>query len=90
MTIAYLYDPFRGAEFDLLIDHLGRLVERRGYGLRIVYVNPVEHQRLLARPGVVEFPQPSAWRLWLAGVPRNGARTYQIWPWTIAPRIGSL
>jgi len=87
VTIAYLYNPFRGSVFDSAVDRLVELVEDRGRGLRIVYVNPVEHDRLASRTGIVECPPPPAWRLRLAGLPRNGARRYELWPTTRETRL---
>ncbi len=80
VTIAYLYNPFRGTVFDLAVDRLVDLVERRGRGLRIVYLNAVEHDRLARRTGVTECPGPHAWRLRAAGLPAEGARNYELWP----------
>ena len=80
VTIAWLYDPFRASTFDMAVDLLVDLVERRERGLRIVYVDPVEHDRIVCLPGVHECPPPAAWRMRLAGLPADGARSYQLWP----------
>lgn len=80
VTIAYLDDPVRGVLFDMALDRLVDLVERRERGLRIVYVNPLEHDRLVSRDGVVPCPVPRAWRMRLAGLAADDVRSYHLWP----------
>lgn len=48
VTIAYLYNPFTGTTFATVIDRLLASVDRRPRRLRIIYTNPVEHDRLMA------------------------------------------
>ena len=48
VTVAYLYNPFTGDTFATVADRLLASVDRRPRRLRIVYRNPVEHERLLA------------------------------------------
>ncbi len=88
VTIAFLNDPLRGQLFDLAVERLADVVERRDRGLRIVYVNPVEHERLVSRSGVMEGPAPRAWRLRLAGLESGWARTYQLWPSPLPTAVG--
>lgn len=80
VTLAYLYNPFAGRVFDCVVDRLSEMVQRRGRSLRIVYVNPVEHERLIRRRGVVELAPPARWRLRLAGLGADGARAYELLP----------
>lgn len=47
LTIAYFYNPFNGPVFASVIDRLVESVQRRPRRLRVVYLNPVEEQRLL-------------------------------------------
>jgi hypothetical protein len=47
-TVAYLYNPFRGAVFDALVAKLLASVERRPRRLRLIYRTPYEHERLMA------------------------------------------
>jgi SAM-dependent methyltransferase len=47
-TVAYLYNPFRGAVFDALVAKLIASVDRRPRRLRLIYRTPLEHDRLLA------------------------------------------
>ncbi len=80
VTTVYAFNPFQGLVFDCVVDRLVELVERRRSGLRILYVNPVEHERLIARRGIVEQPPPPAWRLRLAGLPPHFVRRYELRP----------
>jgi hypothetical protein len=48
VTIAYFNNPFRGDLFAAAVDRLLASVDRRPRRLRIIYRNPVEHDRLLA------------------------------------------
>jgi hypothetical protein len=48
VTIAYMYNPFRGETFSAAIERLIASVDRRPRRVRIVYVNPLEHDRLIA------------------------------------------
>jgi hypothetical protein len=47
-TVAYLYNPFRGAVFDALVAKLVASVDRRPRRLRLIYRTPLEHDRLVA------------------------------------------
>lgn len=80
VSIVYLYNPFKGVVFDCAMERLCELVERRRFGVRIVYVHPVEHARLVAIRGVVEQTPPSPWRLRLGGLPAGSVRAYELWP----------
>ncbi len=53
LTIAYLYNPFTGAILQSVLDRLVASVERCPRRLRVIYLNPIEHERLLAA-GFVE------------------------------------
>lgn len=48
VTVVYLYNPFTGRTFSTVVERLLASVDRRPRRLRIVYVNPVEHDRLMA------------------------------------------
>jgi hypothetical protein len=48
VTVAYLYNPFRGALFDSLVAQLIASVDRRPRRLRLIYRTPLEHDRLIA------------------------------------------
>jgi SAM-dependent methyltransferase len=48
VTVVYLYNPFRGTTFDAVIAKLIESVDRRPRRLRLIYLNPEEHDRLMA------------------------------------------
>jgi SAM-dependent methyltransferase len=48
VTVVYMYNPFRGATFDAVIAKLIASVDRSPRTVRLIYLNPKEHERLLA------------------------------------------
>ncbi|WP_327582333.1 class I SAM-dependent methyltransferase [Nonomuraea sp. NBC_00507] len=48
VTMAFFFNPFTGQTFDTVIDRLLASVDTNPRWLRIVYLCPVEHERLLA------------------------------------------
>jgi SAM-dependent methyltransferase len=48
VTVVYMYNPFRGTTFDAVIAKLIASVDRRPRRVRLIYLNPKEHDRLLA------------------------------------------
>lgn len=48
VTVAYMYNPFRGDVFATAVRRLIASVDRNPRRLRIVYVNPIDHDLLLA------------------------------------------
>ena len=48
VTVVFLYNPFNGATFEGAIGGVLRSLDRAPRRLRIVYVNPVEHEFLMA------------------------------------------
>jgi SAM-dependent methyltransferase len=48
VTVVYAYNPFGGPVFQQLVDELVASVDRRPRSVRLVYRNPVEHDRLAA------------------------------------------
>jgi SAM-dependent methyltransferase len=48
VTVVYMYNPFRGATFEAAIAKLIASVDRRPRTVRLVYLNPKEHDRLIA------------------------------------------
>lgn len=44
VTVAFLYNPFRGEIFATVIERLLQSVERNPRPLRIIYVNPIEER----------------------------------------------
>jgi SAM-dependent methyltransferase len=47
-TVVYMYNPFRGATFDAVVAKLIDSVDRNPRSLRLIYLNPKEHDRLIA------------------------------------------
>jgi SAM-dependent methyltransferase len=47
-TVVYLYNPFRGSLFDAVIAKLIASVDRNPRTVRLIYLNPKEHDRLMA------------------------------------------
>jgi SAM-dependent methyltransferase len=47
-SVVYLYNPFRGSLFDAVIAKLIDSVERHPRPMRLIYLNPKEHDRLMA------------------------------------------
>jgi hypothetical protein len=80
LTIAYLFNPFPGEVFSSLVDRLVVAVNRSGRPLRIIYVNPVEHDRLMASGQAVELPRPSRQLSRIAGISDGGLRRYALSP----------
>lgn len=48
VTVVFLYNPFRGDVFSVVLSHLLASVDRKFRPLRVIYANPVEHDMLLA------------------------------------------
>lgn len=80
LTIAYLFHPFPGEVFSELVARLAAFVTARDRPLRIVYVNPSEHDRLLACGQVVELGSPARWLSRLAGLSSGALRRYELRP----------
>jgi hypothetical protein len=80
LTIVYMHNPFLGRLFSQVAERLVRFAHRHRRRLFVIYVNPVEHERLVAIPGVRELPPP---RGLLARVTRSepgSIRLYEIEP----------
>jgi SAM-dependent methyltransferase len=80
LTIAYMFNPFRGEVFDTVVGNLAALVDRRGDPLLLIYANPVEHERLMESGAAVEMPSPGGGWLRLARIPARWVRVYELRP----------
>jgi len=80
LTIAYMFNSVRGAAFSAVISNLIDLVDRRDEPLRLIYVNPVEHDRLVQTGRVRQLSAPAGLRYRLLRIPRNWVRVYEIAP----------
>jgi hypothetical protein len=70
LTIVYLCNSVQGELFRAMLRQLKRLVDRRGQPLRIIYINPVEHQILLDDPQASELTPPPDFLVRLTGSPQ--------------------
>jgi SAM-dependent methyltransferase len=63
VTVLFLYNPFHGEIFDAAIASLLRSADRKPRRIRIIYSNPVEHDRLMAtgRVRMTKSWQSGAW-----------------------------
>lgn len=87
LTIVYLYNPVVGERFERLVERLAALVNRRQRPLRLIYVKPTQHERLLAMGGVRELPPPRGMLARLRGVPPSQLRLFEIRPLTDQPGV---
>lgn len=77
LTVAYMYNPLHGQVFSAALERL--LTRPVGSApLTLVYVNPVEHDRVLATGRAVLLAPPPARLVWLAGLP--GVARYRLRP----------
>ena len=79
LTLVWMFNPFRGELFSTVIERLAELVQRRGTPLRIIYLNPTEHERLMRARGTVRI-DPPWFRLKLAGIPAGWVNRYELRP----------
>jgi hypothetical protein len=80
LTIVYHCNSVQGERFRAMLRQLKRLVDRRGRPLRIIYINPVEHQILLDDPQVSELTPPPDFLVRLTGHPSRYIRRYLLSP----------
>lgn len=62
VTVAFLYNPFQGEIFAIVIERLLQSVERNPRPLRIIYVNPVEERLLLGAGRIQHVRTVAGWR----------------------------
>lgn len=80
LTIAYMFNPFRAHVFSRVIARLIELVDHRGWPLRLIYINPTEHELLAETGRAVQMPPPASARLRLAGLPSGWVNRYELRP----------
>lgn len=80
LSVAYLFNPCNGDVFARLLDRLVEAVARRGRPLRLIYVNPVEHERVMASGYTRELPGPSRRLARVAGISPGALRRYELLP----------
>jgi precorrin-6B methylase 2 len=80
LTIAYMFRPFTGATFGGMIDNLIASYDRSPRRLRIVYVNPEEHDLIMATGRVRELPMRASMVARVQRYDRYWARLYEVTP----------
>jgi hypothetical protein len=80
LTIAYMFCPFTGATFRGVIDNLIASYDRAPRRLRIVYLNPEEHDELLSTGRVRELPMRNGLIPRLQRYDEGWARVYEVTP----------
>ena len=80
LTIAYMFCPFTGATFRGVVDNLVASYDRAPRRLRIVYLNPEEHDGLLATGRVRELPMRDGLIPRLQRYEKGWARLYEVIP----------
>jgi SAM-dependent methyltransferase len=75
LSIVYLHNPFTGELFSKVADRLAAFARERGRSLRLVYVNPIEHERLVAA-GAHPLPSAQGLRARVMRVPADTVRWY--------------
>ena len=80
LTVAYMFNPFRGEVFAAAVQRLIASYDHHPRRLRIVYSAPKEHDALINTRRVRELPPPAN-RVWsLLGVDTAAVRRYEMVP----------
>lgn len=80
VTVAYFYNPFRGAVFQTVVERLLASVDRNPRRLRIVYGNPEEEATLLATGRIRPVRTVRGWRPGREWSRSNSFRLYEVTP----------
>jgi Methyltransferase domain len=80
LTMVYMHNPFLGELFSQAIDRLIEAVDRTGRPLKLIYLNPVEHDRLMATGRARETPLPSLRTAPATGFRPGRVRRYELLP----------
>jgi hypothetical protein len=80
LTIAYMFRPFTGATFRAVVDNLIASHDRAPRRLRILYVNPEEHDALMATGRIRELPPRMGLIPRLQRYDQHWARAYEVTP----------
>jgi len=83
VSIAFFFNPFTGELFASVIDRLLASYDRHPRRLRIIYRNPLEHERLIATGRVRPVRRVRGWRPGREWSRSNSTRMYEVTP---APR----
>lgn len=80
LTVAYFNNPFVGELFGRVLDNLVESVDRHPRRVRIVYRNPVEHERLVATGRVRVVRRLRGWRPGRERSRSNSSVLYELGP----------
>lgn len=80
LTIAYMFRPFTGRTFERMAERLIASYDRAPRRLRIIYVNPEEHETLMATGRVRELPRRSSLIARVKRYSTGWARLYEVVP----------
>ena len=80
LTVAYLYNPFRGDVFAAALERLIASYDRRPRRMRIVYAAPLEHEQVVATGRCRELPARCGRLLRHVGFDATSFRRYEICP----------
>jgi hypothetical protein len=80
VTVAFFYNPFEGEVFERVVQRLLASVDEHPRRLRIVYCNPVEHERLMATRRVRLVRRVRGWR-----PTREWSRSKSIYVYEVVP-----
>jgi hypothetical protein len=80
VTVAYFYNPFRGAVLEAVVHRLLASVDRNPRRLRIVYGNPQEEATLLATGRIRPVRTVRGWRPGREWSRSNSYRLYEVTP----------
>ena len=80
VTVAFFANPFTGDLFGAVIDRLLEGLDRHPRRLRLIYHNPVEHERLMATGRVRPVRRLRGWRPGADWSRSNSTRMYEVLP----------
>jgi hypothetical protein len=88
VTVAYLYNAFRGDLFDAAVRGLLASLDRRERPLRLIYKTPLEEGRLLATGRAVPVRVVRGWRPGREWSAKMSIRMYLLLPRPACPAVG--
>lgn len=80
VTLAYMFNPFRGEVFRSAVERIFASYDRSPRKLRIVYTNPHEHPALMATGRVREIAAPRGRLMKMIGFDATAVRRYEVLP----------
>jgi SAM-dependent methyltransferase len=89
LTFVYMFRPFTGTTFARMLERLIASYDRAPRSLRVLYVRPEEHERVMASGRVEELPLRRSLIARLRRYPDDWARMYEIRGRDAATRAGA-